>query len=73
MLLTNESRAIKGVDSSNNEVTDIDIINVNSTRSVKVKQAMLKNLIYSKKSEIGIFTSKARLAFTKLRQVFIKT
>ena len=55
----------------NNEVSGVKIDNEVGKKSWNPSKS--KNLSKSKKIESGFFPSGARIAFTKLRQVFIKT
>lgn len=70
MMFTDENKVIKRVGNSSSEVEEVGIINVNSTKISKL--AKLKDLIQSEESRVGFHTSRTRLAFIKLRQVFIE-
>lgn len=72
-MFTSKNGNIKKFSSSSGKVDDVDIININSTKPIKVfKSAKTKNLIKPKKPRIRFFIYGAMLVFTKLRQMFIK-
>lgn len=59
---TNEGKAIKGISSDSNEVDNVDVVDTNRTAKFK----------YLIKTGIGFLIPGDRLAFIKLRKVFIK-
>lgn len=68
-----KNRTIKGPSSRNNKIDDINIIDTDSTRFVKIKSIKFNNLVQQKKLKIDFVISITRLILTKLRQVFIKS
>lgn len=65
---TSKNRAIEEVSGDGSEVDDINIIDANSTESIKIsKFNKSKNLVQLKKSRIEFLIPTARLVFTRLR------
>lgn len=67
---TSEDKAMEGVDSGGSEFNKVSIIDINNTKIFR--SAKFQDLVQSKEFKARFITPGARLAFIKLRQVFIK-
>lgn len=65
-----QDRAIEKLSSGDDKVDNNGIVDTNSTKVLK--SVKFSDLIQPKKTGAGFFTPEARLAFTQLKEIFIK-